>query len=190
MTRLTLPTDSAERKNVPLYSGCFKYFPAALAGVARHAKEGNDKHNPGEPLHHDRGKSRDHSDCILRHLMDLADLFAAFRRTGGDADREQILQEADALAWRALALSQWVHETVGSAPLAPGARLPEPERIKAAQPDSAWVDNTGSQPVPDDEVVEYRTLENGSEVHRCHAGHLQWDRLGCATDIVEWRQTE
>src|ERR1700722_11536324 len=51
---MTLPTDSNERKTYPVLSGCVKYFPAALAGVAKISKLGNDKHNPGEPLHHAR----------------------------------------------------------------------------------------------------------------------------------------
>ena len=67
MRSMTLPTDSAERKNYPLLSGVLRYFPAALAGVARVSKLGNDKHNPGEALYHARGKSKDHGDCIMRH---------------------------------------------------------------------------------------------------------------------------
>lgn len=123
---MTLPTDSAERKGYPMFSGVLKYFPAALAGVARHSKEGNDKHNPGEDLHHARGKSMDHEDCIIRHMVDLADLRARYLR--GDPlddaliDHDDILEEADALAWRALALSQELHEIYADAPLAPGAR--------------------------------------------------------------------
>lgn len=132
MDCMTLPTDSAARKGYPLFAGCFAYFPAALAGVARHSKMGNDKHNPGEPMHHARGKSMDHEDCILRHLMDLSDLLATFDRTGGhgeagDQAQDAILAEVNALAWRALALSQQLHERFGGAPLAPGARNPEPE---------------------------------------------------------------
>lgn len=139
MTNLTLPTDSAERKEVPLFSGCFAYFPAALAGVARHSKMGNDKHNPGEPMHHARGKSMDHEDCILRHLMDLSDLRSTLERTGGhglvgDSAQDDILEEANALAWRALALSQELHEKYGGAPLAPGARLPEEPVAKQPTP--------------------------------------------------------
>lgn len=110
----TLPTDSAERKEYPLHAGCIRYFPAALAGVARMSKLGNDKHNPGEQLHHARGKSMDHGDCILRHMIDLDGLLAS------GASKDEVLAEVNSLAWRALALSQEVHEAFG-APLAPGA---------------------------------------------------------------------
>jgi hypothetical protein len=122
----TLPNDSEERKRVPLFSGLLTYFPAALAGVARWSKIGNDKHNPGQPLHHARGKSSDHADCILRHLTDIADLEARITRDGhSDAIALQVLDELDALTWRALALSQETRERLCGAPLAPAARLPE-----------------------------------------------------------------
>ena len=104
----TLSEDSAERKEVPLYTGVLRYFPAALAEVAKVSKEGNDKHNPGQPLHHARGKSGDHGDCLLRHLMDFSDKPSA--------------TEGASVAWRALAmLQEWLEENEG-APLAPGAR--------------------------------------------------------------------
>ncbi len=116
----TLPIDSNERKNYPLFRGCLRYFPAALAGIARTSKLGNDKHNPGEEMHHARSKSPDHTDCILRHLMDVDDLLAAMDR--GDAvQKEDILAEVSSMAWRALAFSQLLHEKFG-APLAPGAK--------------------------------------------------------------------
>lgn len=115
-TSMTLPTDSNERKNIPIVSGCIKYFPAALAGVARISKLGNDKHNPGEPMHHARGKSTDHADCVVRHLIDVQDLLAA-----DNSNSEQVLLEVSQLCWRALALSQELHEKYG-APLAPGAK--------------------------------------------------------------------
>ena len=111
----TLPTDSNKRKEFPIFRGVLRYFPAALAGVARISKTGNDKHNPGQDLHHARGKSTDHGDCIIRHMMDLEDLRAS------GASPEVILTEASSLAWRALALSQELHEVHG-APLAPGAK--------------------------------------------------------------------
>ena len=118
----TLPTDSKERKEYPLFRGLLCYFPAALAGVARISKLGNDKHNPGQELHHARSKSMDHGDCILRHLMDTSDLLSALEHNNTDVRKEDVLSEASQLAWRALAFSQELHERFG-APLAPGAKL-------------------------------------------------------------------
>lgn len=119
--RMTLPVDSAERKKYPLFRGCLRYFPAALAGIARVSKLGNDKHNPGEDMHHARGKSMDHGDCIIRHLMDVEDLLAALEH-GGPVKPEEILTEVDQMAWRALAFAQLMHEKFG-APIAPGAKV-------------------------------------------------------------------
>lgn len=145
--KLTLPTDSAARKGVPLYSGCYSYFPAALAGVAIHSKEGNDKHSPGEPLHHSRGKAGDHADCIARHSMDIADMLA--RKVVFTAeDKKALLTESRALSWRALAWAQEIEELFG-APLAPGARLPDAvlytEKVAAY-----WGDSALSAPPPAD----------------------------------------
>jgi len=118
--QMTLPLDSKTRKDYPILSGCIKYFPAALAGVALISKLGNDKHNPGEVLYHARGKSMDHGDCIIRHLMDTEDLMASLKRGSTTVTQEQILAEASSLVWRALAYSQDLHEQFG-APLAPAA---------------------------------------------------------------------
>jgi hypothetical protein len=119
-TPTTLPTDSTARKEYPLFRGVLRYFPAALAGVANISKIGNDKHNPGQELHHDRNKSLDHGDCIMRHLVDAADLLATLER-GSPVSQQDILNEVNQLAWRALAFSQEIHEKFG-APLAPGAK--------------------------------------------------------------------
>lgn len=115
----TLPKDSNERKRRPLFRGPLRYFPAALAGVAEVCQIGNEKHNPGEELHHARGKSTDHADCILRHLLDLAEDFGK----GAGRDENGVPQVLY-IAWRALALAQEWLETNTAAPLAPGARLP------------------------------------------------------------------
>lgn len=119
---LTLPTDSATRKDYPVLSGCIKYFPAAIAGVANISKLGNDKHNPGQELHHSRGKSTDHGDCIIRHLIDTEDLLAAAAKGSDKATQEAILLEVNQMVWRALAYSQRLHEQFG-APMAPAAKL-------------------------------------------------------------------
>lgn len=106
----TLPDDSDARKEIPIAEGVLFYFPAALAEVARISKIGNDKHNPGEPLHHARGKSMDHEDCIVRHTLDA-------RESGGGERTEHLANRA----WRALAALQEHCEAQG-APLAPNAR--------------------------------------------------------------------
>jgi hypothetical protein len=92
-----LPADSKERKRVPLWSGLFRYFPDALVAVARLSQKGNDKHNPGQPLHWSRDKSNDHADCLLRHQMDCGSLES-------DPDSGE-LHEVE-VAWRALAQLQ------------------------------------------------------------------------------------
>lgn len=104
-----LPTDSSVRKDIPLARGVLDYFPAALAELAKLSKAGNDKHNPGEDLHWARGKSMDHADCIMRHLVDR-----------GKIDTDGITHSAK-VAWRALALLQEELEAAG-APMARGAR--------------------------------------------------------------------
>lgn len=128
---LTLPTDSRVRKDYPLVSGCLNYFPAALAGVSHVSKLGNDKHNPGQPLHHSRGKSSDHADCVMRHLMDVQDLLSGWKGHTGlplpesvkNAYVEKLMLEVNQLAWRALAFSQELHENFGVSPIAPAARF-------------------------------------------------------------------
>jgi hypothetical protein len=94
------PEDSAARKEYPIYSGFLQYFPAAIAAIARHSYLGNQKHNPGQPLHHDRAKSDDEPDAQMRHLME-GDLVG--------------------MAWRALSQLQ-KHLEANGAPIAPAAR--------------------------------------------------------------------
>jgi hypothetical protein len=118
---MTLPTNSNERKDYPLFRGCLRYFPAALAGVSRTSKLGNDKHNPGEDMHHARNKSSDQGDCIMRHLVDVEDLLTALNRGDSKVTQQDILNEVNQMAWRALAFSQELHEKFG-APMAPGAK--------------------------------------------------------------------
>lgn len=99
--KMNSPSESAARKGKPLFSGCLMYFPDALLAVAEHSKKANDKHNPGEPLHWSKDKSKDHADCIARHLLDIG-------KNWDDIDPEFGSLHAAALAWRALALLQTV----------------------------------------------------------------------------------
>lgn len=91
---MSLPEDPKERKGIPLWSGLFKYFPDALAEVARCSQVGGDQHAPGEPLSWIRGKSMDQEDCLLRHLMQ-----------SGTVDADGVPHSAK-VAWRALAILQ------------------------------------------------------------------------------------
>ncbi len=90
---------SQERKAEPVYSGVLMYFPDAIAAIARVSKAGNDKHNPGEPLHWNRGKSTDQLDCSVRHLL-----------TPEEIDPETNEPELVAAAWRILAQLQLLEE--------------------------------------------------------------------------------
>jgi len=96
-----LPEGSAERKACPVFSGVLAYFPDALAEVARLSKVGNDKHNPGEPLHWSKEKSTDHDDCVTRHQLDVA----KGHKFVPDYGSANIYTRA-AIAWRALAALQ------------------------------------------------------------------------------------
>ena len=77
-----LPTDSAERKAHPVYSGFIQYFPHAIAAVSHLSYKGIQQHHPDKPLHWDMSKSTDELDAMMRHVI--------------DEDWEQV-------AWRALA---------------------------------------------------------------------------------------
>jgi hypothetical protein len=86
-----LPTDAKARKQIPIYSGFIKYFPLAIAEVARVSQAGNEQHNPGKPLHWDRSKSGDELDALGRHFLD-AEKF--------DTDGQR---HSAKIAWRAMA---------------------------------------------------------------------------------------
>lgn len=89
-----LPSDPKERKKFPIMSGLLRYFPDAVVEVSRVSWEGNNQHNPGQPLHWDRAKSMDQEDTLLRHLM-----AAGTRDTDGQRHSAKV-------AWRALAALQ------------------------------------------------------------------------------------
>ena len=90
---------SAQRKEYPITTGCLDYFRDALLYISHVSYKGNQKHNPGEPLHWARGKSTDEPDALGRHLVarEIVD--------------DNGLLEAGEMAWRALALLQKLLET-------------------------------------------------------------------------------
>jgi hypothetical protein len=124
MTSQVGTDDSAARKEFPMARGLLDYFPAALAAVARVSSIGNMKHNPGEDMHHARGKSMDHADCIMRHLADRGTMdYVVIGDTGYQVPHSAYV------AWRALAMLQEELEAAG-APLARGAKLTVVDPIK------------------------------------------------------------
>lgn len=185
MTAQTLPTGSAERKAVPLARGVLDYFPAALAAVAKLSQAGNDKHNPGEELHHARGKSTDHADCILRHLVDR-----------GIVDPEDGIRHSVKVAWRALALLQEELEREEGAPLPRGARAPGPvlDPVQVGngiggRPNyshECWYPNYGSPPLLAGATLVRVELEDGTQ-HTVTVDGVSWAPWWGKATVSRWR---
>ena len=102
-----IPSDAKIRKDAPIARGVLGYFPKAMFAVAEVSRVGNEQHNPGQPMHWARGKSTDHADCIVRHLIEAGTL---------DTDG---LRHSAKVAWRALALLETELEAAQAASSAP-----------------------------------------------------------------------
>ena len=90
----SLPDDAEKRLEYPMADGLLDYFPNALAEVARLSHKATLQHHPDQPMHWDRGKSTDHANKIIRHLVDRGKL------------DDKGLRHSTMVAWRALALLQ------------------------------------------------------------------------------------
>ncbi len=77
-----LPDNPEARKAIPIFSGFVKYFPNAIAAVAKHSFIGQQQHHPDKPLHWDKSKSQDELDALMRHIIE---------------------EDWEAVAWRAMA---------------------------------------------------------------------------------------
>lgn len=123
-----IPQGDQERKDAPMFRGLLGYFPAALFEVAAHSLDSDRKHNPGavDGPTWARGKSSDHEDCIIRHVIDagprrgedwLSKLPAwLLARIPGSSARDAKRYHLRCLAWRALALLQEDCEAAGAEP--------------------------------------------------------------------------
>lgn len=67
---MPLPTSDKERKALPLLTYLTEYFPDATLAELGVSVAGNLQHNPGEPLHWAREKSKDQLNTAFRHLWD------------------------------------------------------------------------------------------------------------------------
>ena len=94
---MTLPTDKQARKRMPIATGVLAYFPDAIAAVAGCSLAGKAQHAPDEPLRWIREKSSDHTDTIVRHLVD--------HMTADPIDADGVPHIVK-VAWRALAEAQ------------------------------------------------------------------------------------
>lgn len=119
-----IPEGDQERKDAPMFRGLLGYFPAALFEVAAHSLESDRKHNPNNPTAPNwaRGKSGDHEDCIVRHLIDAGPRRGALhtaaawllQKLPGSNARDARRYHLRCLAWRALALLQEDCEATGA----------------------------------------------------------------------------
>lgn len=136
-----IPEGDQERKDAPMFRGLLGYFPAALFEVAAHSLESDRKHNPGNPTAPNwaRGKSGDHEDCIVRHVIDAGPRRGPLgwlpawllAKLPGSSARDARRYHLRCLAWRALALLQEDCEATGAKPGA-SCIFPEPP-TKAAK---------------------------------------------------------
>jgi hypothetical protein len=67
---MSLPTDNAKRKALPLWDYMFGYFPDSFLAEVEVAVAGNNQHNQGEALHWAREKSTDQLNTAFRHQFD------------------------------------------------------------------------------------------------------------------------
>lgn len=106
---MSLPTDDKARKALPILTYLTEYFPDATLAEVAVSVAGNEQHNPGEPLHWAREKSKDQLNTAFRHLWDHK------RGTVKDIDGQYHLAKA---IWRLKAELQLVIEAErsGAAP--------------------------------------------------------------------------
>lgn len=128
-----IPQGDQERKDAPMFRGLLGYFPAALFEVAAHSLDSDRKHN-GESTDGPtwaRGKSADHEDAIIRHVIDAGPRRSKVERSGhggpppkGSSARDERRYHLRCIAWRALALLQEDCEADGAEP-GVSSRFPE-----------------------------------------------------------------
>lgn len=189
---MTLPTDPAARKAVPIYSGFIKYFPRAICAVAELSRIGNDQHNPGQPLHWARAKSRDELDALMRHLVDDA--------MGVPTDTDNVLH-ATKLAWRAMANLEKALEAQECQPVNVEAAeqleqvpVEVPQACYSVRPPADgrfWLDHDGKGPpagLKHNKAVLVCRRSGG--IARALADSFVWFHTDHPADIMWWRHAD
>jgi hypothetical protein len=115
-----LPTDRDARNALPVWDGCFVYFPDCWAEIAKVSVIGNKQHALGAKLRFARDISTDHGNKVIRHMLDHA--------AGNVFDSDGTYHLAKA-AWRALAALQVAIEVETSAKL--GTTVASPAELRA-----------------------------------------------------------
>lgn len=160
------------REGFPVAEGFLHYFPDAIAMVALLSKRGNDKHNPGQPLHWSMGKSTNHDDKIIKHLMG-----------GEDVDPEDEILHAAKVAWRSMAKLQVLLMKQYNLDMPINARYDEPEPAVGV-----WLPwNGGENPVPGKQVQVTLRSDVRREGSECLSDQLDWTHGDDAGDIIEYR---
>lgn len=198
-----IPEGDQERKDAPMFRGLLGYFPAALFEVAAHSLESDRKHNPGNTTAPNwaRGKSADHEDCLVRHLIDAGPRRGALgwlppwllEKLPGSSARDARRYHLRCLAWRALALLQEDCEATGAAG---GASCVWP-----AKPGVTVVDVIGERLHPAVKMARHAALveevramfvKNGEGARgRVEAIRLARNSLGCSLALArKWFETE
>jgi len=167
---MTLPTDDKARKALPVFDGVLMYFPDAVCAVAEVSRNGNEQHNPGEPLHWARGKSMDQYNTALRHMMD------AKTGTRYDTDGGRHLAKA---AWRILAALQLDIEQERLEQLSgPMGKVDDVvPAVVAANGEPGWFVGFGYRPawIEPETMVEWRVIAAGRRgVGEARAELLSW----------------
>lgn len=178
---MTLPTDPAARKAVPIYSGFIKYFPRAICAVAELSRIGNDQHNPGQPLHWDRNKSQDELDALMRHLVDDA--------MGVPTDTDNILH-ATKLAWRAMANLEKALEARGAEHKPDLTEQLPPGSLREVSHEGIWKTHTGNglplELVNQPKLIHVMFRSNKVALNQ-RSEKLLWMHHGLDGDITAWR---
>ena len=191
--RAEITENSAERKQTPVASGVLDYFPDALVAIAKVSWFGNEKHNPGQPLHWSRGTSDDHADCLIRHFLQR-----------GTTDSSGVLHSAE-MAWRALALLQLEIEASRELPELRSALATEMADQShgndlptiVVEHHDHWVPWTAAhaERYPQGPTTEpNRSIDvlyrGGLSDRRTHVERYRWNHIGSDVDIVGWRHSE